>query len=75
MLSNIRAPTSPSSVNHHEHLFYRTPTSGCFRKSQGSGFATSLANKSANEPNHQLPNELHEPPIRKFLKKKSFFIF
>ena len=66
MLSNIRAPTSPSSINRQEHLFYRAPTNGCFRKSQGSGIVTSLANKSANEPNHQLPNELREPLIRKF---------
>ena len=31
MLSNIRTPPSPSSINRQEHLFYRTPTSGCFR--------------------------------------------
>ena len=27
-----------------------------------------------NEPNYQLANELHEPIIRKFKKKKSLFI-
>ena len=35
-------------------------------KSKGSGIAASLANKSANEPNYQLANELHKPIIRKF---------
>ena len=36
------------------------------KKSKGSGIAPSLANKSANEPNYQLANELHKPNIRKF---------
>ena len=36
------------------------------KKSQGNGISTSLANKSANEPNYQLQNELHKPIIRKF---------
>ena len=31
MLSNIRTPPSLSSISHQEHLFYGTPTSGCFR--------------------------------------------
>ena len=31
MLSNIGTPTSPSSINRQEDLFYRTPTSGSFR--------------------------------------------
>ena len=35
-------------------------------KSKGSGII--------NEPNYQLANELHKPIIRKFNKKKSFFI-
>ena len=35
-------------------------------KSKGSGILTSLANKSANESNYQLANELHKPIIRKF---------
>ena len=45
------------------------------KKSKGSGIATSLANKSVNEPNYQLANELHKPIIRKLKKKKSLFIF
>ena len=36
------------------------------KKSKGSGISASLANKSANEPNYQLANELHKPIIRKF---------
>ena len=36
------------------------------KKSKGSGISASLANKSANEPNYQLANELHKPSIRKF---------
>ena len=43
------------------------------KKSKGSGISASLANKSANEPNYQLANELHKPIIRKF-KKRSLFI-
>ena len=39
------------------------------KKSKGSGTSTSLANKSANEPNYQLPNELHKPIIRKLKKR------
>ena len=31
MLSNIRTPPCPSSINRQEHLFYGTPTGGCFR--------------------------------------------
>ena len=33
------------------------------KRSKGSGIAASLANKSANEPNYQLANELHKPII------------
>ena len=36
------------------------------KKSKGSGIFVSLANKSANEPNYKLANELHKPIIRKF---------
>ena len=36
------------------------------KKSKGSAIVASLANKSANEPNYQLANELHKPIIRKF---------
>ena len=36
------------------------------KKSKGSGIVASLANKSANEPNYQLANELHKPIIIKF---------
>ena len=44
------------------------------KTSSASGVAASLGNKSATEPNYQLPNELHKQIIRKF-KKKSLFIF
>ena len=44
------------------------------KKSKGSGISASLANKSANEPNYQLANELYKPIIIK-LKKKRLFIF
>ena len=40
--------------------------SAFLNKSSGSGIV--------NEPNYQLPNELHKPIIRTFLKKKSLFI-
>ena len=40
------------------------------KKSKGSGISASLANKSANEPNYQLANELHKPIIRKLKKEK-----
>ena len=36
------------------------------KMSKGCGIVTLLANKSANEPNYQLVNELHKPIIRKF---------
>ena len=34
-----------------------------------------LTNKSANEPNNQLANELHKPIIRKFNKRKVYSSF
>ena len=34
------------------------------KKSKGSGIS--------NEPNHELPNELHKPIIRKFKKRKVY---
>ena len=37
------------------------------KKSNGSGIA--------NEPNHQLANELHKPIIRKFKKRKVYSSF
>ena len=40
--------------------------SAFLNKSSGSGIV--------NEPNYQLPNELHKPIIRTFFKKKSLFI-
>ena len=46
-----------------------------YKKSKGSGIVTSLANKSANEPNYQLANELHKPIIRKFKKRKVYSYF
>ena len=36
------------------------------KKSGGSGVDTSLANKSATEPNYQLANKLHKQIIKKF---------
>ena len=45
------------------------------KKSKGSGIVASLANRSANEPNYQLENELHKPIIKKLKKNKSLFIF
>ena len=45
------------------------------KKSKGSGIAVLLANKSANETNYQLANELHKPIIRKFLKRKLYSYF
>ena len=38
-------------------------------------FSDLLANKSANEPNYQLANELHKPIIRKFKKRKVYSSF
>ena len=49
--------------------------SASLNKYKGSGIAASLANKSAIEPNYQLANKRHKPIIKKFLKKKSLFIF
>ena len=49
--------------------------SASLNKSSGSGFGTSLANKSAKKPNYQLANELHKPIIKKFKKRKGSFIF
>ena len=42
------------------------------KKPSGSGLDTSLANKSATEPNYQLANELHRQIIRKFKKQKVY---
>ena len=49
--------------------------SASLNKSKESGIAASLANKSANEPNYQLANELHKPIIRKFKKRKVYSSF
>ena len=45
------------------------------KKSSGSGVDTSLANKSATEPNYQLENELHRQIIRKCNRKKVYSSF
>ena len=45
------------------------------KKSKGRGISASLANKSANQPNYQLANELHKPNIRKFKKRKVYSSF
>ena len=37
-----------------------------YKKSSGSGIATSLANNPATEPNYQLANELLKQIVRKF---------
>ena len=42
---------------------------------KGSGIATLLANRSANEPNYQLVNELHKPVIRKFKQRRVYSSF
>ena len=44
-------------------------------KSSGSDVATSLANKSATEPNYQFANKLHREIIRKFKKRKVYSSF
>ena len=44
-------------------------------KSKGSGIVTSPGNKSTNEPNYELANELHKPIIIKFKKEKFIRIF
>ena len=38
-------------------------------------FPLCLQNKSTNEPNYQLANELHKPIIRKFKKRKVYSSF
>ena len=43
-------------------------------KSSGTSITASPANKSGNEPNYQLANELHKPIIKK-LKKRKFYSF
>ena len=45
------------------------------KKSKGSGIISSLANKSANEPNSQQANKLHKPIIRKFKKRRVYSSF
>ena len=45
------------------------------KKSSGSGIATLLANKSANETNYQLGNEPHKPIIKKFKKRTVYSSF
>ena len=45
------------------------------KKSSGSGIDTSLANRSATEPNYQLSNELHRGIIRQFKQQKVYFFF
>ena len=45
------------------------------KMSSESGVAASLANKSATEPNYQLPNEPHKQIIRKFKKRKVYLSF
>ena len=45
------------------------------KKSSGSGVDTSLANKSATEPNYQLENKLLTQIIRKFKKRKFYSSF
>ena len=45
------------------------------KKSKGSGIISSLANKSANEPNSQQANELHKPIIRKSKKRRVYSSF
>ena len=49
--------------------------SALLNKSSGTGITASPANKSGNEPNYQLANELHKPIIKRLKKKKILFIF
>ena len=42
------------------------------KKSNGSSVFASVANKSTNEPNYRLANELHKPIIRKCKKGKVY---
>ena len=42
------------------------------KNSSGSGADTSVANKSAAEPNYQLANKLHKQFIRKFKRKNVY---
>ena len=45
------------------------------KRSSGSGFNASLANKSATEPNYQFANELHRQIIRTFKRRKVYSYF
>ena len=45
------------------------------KKSSGSGINTSLANRSATEPNYQLPNELPRQIIRQSKQQKVYSFF
>ena len=49
--------------------------SALLNKFSGSGIATLLGNKSANEPNYQLGNELHKTTIRKLKKRTAYSYF
>ena len=49
--------------------------SASLNKSSGSGIVASLANRSANESNYQLANELHKPIIRNFKKRNVYSSF
>ena len=40
------------------------------KMSSASGVDALLANKSATEPNYQLPNDLHRQIIQKFKRQK-----
>ena len=66
-----------SDPNHHG--YQRRLTSMVYKffdkKSSGSSVATSLANKSATEPNYQLWNEFHREIIRKFNRRKVYSSF
>ena len=46
-----------------------------YKKSSGSGIATSLANNPATEPNYQLANELLKQIVRKFKRLKVYSSF
>ena len=45
------------------------------KTSSGIGIATSLANKTATEPNYKLANELYQQIIRKFKRLKVYSSF
>ena len=59
MLSNIRTPLFPSSITRQEHLFYRTPTSGCFRICLGKDIVNNMLKFCDEELGKEIANNLN----------------